>query len=127
MAKQDRCNPHIIDINIILGISKEELISHPIGYLRALLRERILNANDADHLDYQVLDNLLSKTRRKAQKNKYADNHKQKYESEMSCLSTNIWSLVEERDILLQTKFELMYEIDNYRTTIDFLMAANHN
>ena len=114
MANKTKNNSHLIDILKILDISNDELISRPIGYLRTRLREKTSGSNNADHVDYQTLENLLSTTRRKAKKNKYADHNKKRYETEMYCLSHNLSFLVEERETLLQTKLALLNEINYY-------------
>ena len=118
MASNTKNNPHLIDILKILEISNDELISRPIGYLRTLLKQKTSGSNNADHIDFQTLENLLSTTRRKAKKNKYADHNKQRYETEMFGLSYNLTFLVGERAALLQTKFDLMKEINYYNAAI---------
>ena len=118
MASNTTNNPHLIDILKILDISNEELISRPIGYLRTRLREKTSSFNNADHLDFQTLENLLSTARRKAKKNKYADNNKQRYETEVYCLSHNLLYLVEERATLHKTKLALLNEISYYTAAI---------
>ena len=104
-------NNHVIDILDVLAISNEELINRPIGQLRKLLKEKTENQSHADHMDYQALENLLSKARRKAKKVKYADDEKQKYESEVFYLSNDLFALARDRADLLQMKLDLLNEI----------------
>ena len=111
-------HPHLLNIYNILDISKEELLTRPIGDLRNILREKTAKPNNVDHMDYQVLDNLLSKTRRREKKNQYANMHKKNYEAQIGCLSNDLTFLFRERHMWLQKKLDLFNEINFYKAAI---------
>ena len=111
-------HPHLLNIYEILDVSKEELVSRPIGYLRNILRDKTTESINVDHMDYQVLDDLLSKTRRREKKNQYADIHKKNYEAQISCLSDDLTFLFRERHMLLQMKLDLFNQVNFYKAAI---------
>ena len=91
-------HPHLLNIFDILDVSRDEIVSRPIGYLRNILRDKTTEPTNVDHMDYQVLGNLLSKARRREKKNQYANMHKKNYGAQISCLSSDLTFLFQERD-----------------------------